>query len=92
PLVKGTFEEELRSRFTVGGYIFFLNCEQARYIQIYLYTSIPAATIAPMGIKAYNDLEKLLSDADISGQKTYIVENGSTVLPYLEETKNAKTE
>ena len=82
----GSFEKELRENFTVGGYIFFLNCEQARKVRILMYSSIPAETVAPMGIKAYDDLDRLLSDADLEGKSIYIIPTGSTVLPVVTES------
>ena len=81
PLVNGTFEKELRENFTVGGYIFFLNCEQASRFNILMYSSIPAETVKPMGIKCYDDIDKLLKDADLDGKSIYIIPTGSTVLP-----------
>lgn len=88
-LVHGGFEEALRSSFTVGGYIFFLNCEQARKINIYLYTDAADKEIPLMGIHVYHDMDKLLADAKISGKKTYIVPNGATVIPVEEDKINA---
>ena len=85
PLVNGTFEKELRENFTVGGYIFFLNCEQASRFNILMYSSIPAETVKPMGIKAYDDLDKLLSDAELEGKSIYIIPTGSTVLPEVKD-------
>ena len=85
PLVNGTFEKELRENFTVGGYIFFLNCEQASRFNILMYSSIPAETVKPMGIKAYDDLDKLLSDVDLEGKSIYVIPTGSTVLPAVTE-------
>ena len=81
PLVDGSFEKELRNNFTVGGYIFFLNCEQASRFNILMYSSIPAETVKPMGIKAYGDLDKLMADADLEGKSIYVIPTGSTVLP-----------
>ena len=81
PLVNGTFEEELRENFTVGGYIFFLNCEQAARFNILMYSSIPAETVAPMGIKSYDNLDKLMEDAHLEGKSIYVIPTGSTVLP-----------
>lgn len=81
PLVNGNFETELRNNFTVGGYIFFLNCEQASRFNILMYSSIPAETVAPMGIKAYDDIDKLMEDAHLDGKSIYVIPTGSTVLP-----------
>ena len=81
PLVNGTLEKELRENFTVGGYIFFLNCEQAARFNILMYSSIPAETVAPMGIKSYDNLDKLMEDAHLEGKSIYVIPTGSTVLP-----------
>ena len=85
PLVNGTFEKELRENFTVGGYIFFLNCEQAAKYNIMMYSSIDKDIVKPMGIKAYDDLDKLMSDADLEGKSIYVIPNGSTVLAKMKE-------
>lgn len=85
PLVNGTFEKELRENFTVGGYIFFLNCEQAAKYNIMMYTSIDKDVVKPMGIKAYDDVEKLMKDADLDGKSIYVIPNGSTVLARMRE-------
>lgn len=85
PLVSGTFEKELRENFTVGGYIFFLNCEQAAKYNIMMYTSIDKDVVKPMGIKAYDDVEKLMRDADLDGKSIYVIPNGSTVLARMRE-------
>ena len=85
PLVNGTFEKELRENFTVGGYIFFLNCEQAAKYNIMMYTSIDKDVVKPMGIKAYDDVEKLMRDADLDGKSIYVIPNGSTVLARMRE-------
>lgn len=87
PLVEGSFEKKLRANFTVGGYIFFLNCEQARRFNILMYTSIDKSDVAPMGIKAYNDITKLMGDVDFEGKSIYIIPTGSTVLPVVVEDK-----
>ncbi len=84
-LVNGSFEKELREHFTVGGYIFFLNCEQAKRYKIFLYTDVSPELVASMGIKAYNDLDALLKEADIGSSKIVVIENGSTVVPLVEE-------
>ena len=84
-LMDGSIEKSLRESFTVPGYIFFLNCEQAQRYQIYLLTSIPNETVAPMGIHAYNNMKDLLEAAQIENDLLYVIPNGSTVIPYAEE-------
>lgn len=80
-LQDGTIEQRLREAFTVAGYIFFLNCEQAQRYRILLYSSIDPAAVAPMGIQAFSDLDELLKAADLDGKTTYVIPNGSTVIP-----------
>ncbi len=85
PLVAGTIGKDLRAHFTVPGYIFFLNCEQAKRYHILMLTSVPAETLAPMGIRAFQNMEDLLAAADLQGKSIYIVPNGATVIPYVEK-------
>lgn len=84
-LQDGTFEDRLRNHFTIPGYIFFLNCEQARRYRILMLTSIPPETVAPMGIQAFSDMDALLAEADLDRKSVYVIENGSTVIPWPEE-------
>ncbi len=84
-LVAGTIEQRLRNEFTIPGYIFFLTCEQAQRYRIFLYSSVDPALVAPMGIRAYSDMDALLRDAQIDGKETYIIPNGATVIPYVDE-------
>ena len=84
-LTAGTLEKRLREAFTVAGYIFFLNCEQARRYDIYLLTSIPPEVVAPMGLKAFNNMGALLRAANLAGKSLYVIPNGGTVIPFVEE-------
>ncbi|MCR4707770.1 MAG: nickel-dependent lactate racemase [Clostridiales bacterium] len=84
PLTDGSFAEKLRAGFTVPGYIFLLNCEQAERYRILMLTSVPRETLAPMGIKAFSDPYSLLAAADLSGKSIYVIPNGSTVVPRVE--------
>ena len=85
-LQDGTFEERLRSQFTIPGYIFFLNCEQAQRYRILMLTSIPPEVVRPMGIEAFSDMDSLLKAAALEDKSIYVIPNGSTVIPYAEET------
>ena len=85
PLQDGSFEQKLRAHFTIPGYIFLLNCEQAQRYRILLLTSIPAKTLAPMGIEAYSDMDALLAAANLPGKSIYVVPNGATVIPIVQE-------
>ena len=76
-------EERLRTHFTVPGYIFLLNCEQAQRYRVMMLTSIPAETVKPMGIEGYSDIGELLKNADLDGKTIYVVPNGATVVPFV---------
>ncbi|MBQ3200641.1 MAG: hypothetical protein IJB22_01860, partial [Clostridia bacterium] len=80
-LKKGTLYEDLKANFTIPGYIFFLNCEQASRYRIMMLTSVAPELVAPMGIEAFNNMEDLLKAADIEGKSVYVIENASTVIP-----------
>ena len=84
-LIAGTLESRLRNHFTVPGYIFLLNCEQARRYRVMLLTSIPQQVVRPMGLEAYSDVNELLRHADLKGKTIYVVPNGSTVIPHVKE-------
>jgi nickel-dependent lactate racemase len=79
----GTLDADLRAGFTIPGYIFYLNCEQARRYRIMMLTDADAGLIGQMGIHAYNDAERMLADLDLTGKLTYVIPNGSTVVPKL---------
>lgn len=86
-LLSGTMEKRLREHFTVPGYIFLLNCEQAHRYNILMLTSVPQETVAPMGLKAFSDVDELMKAAHLEGKSLYVIPNGSTVVPYVKEKK-----
>ena len=85
----GTIESRLREHFTVPGYIFFLNCEQAQRYRIFLLTRLNPETVAPMGLRAFSNLDELLAAAELEGKSLYVIPNGSTVIPDPEEEEDA---
>ena len=82
-LLAGTIERRLREHFTVAGYVFFLNCEQAQRYNILLYSSIDPKAVEPMGIRAFSDVDALLEAARLPGKTIYVIPNGSTVIPHV---------
>ena len=88
-LLAGTIEQRLREHFTVAGYIFFLNCEQAQRYNILLYSSIDSKDVEPMGMKAFSDVDSLLAAAQLEGKSVYVIPNGSTVIPHVKEDTEA---
>ena len=85
PLLDGTMEEKLRTGFTVPGYVFLLNCEQARRYRIMMLSSVDPALVAPMGLESYSTPEELLAHVDLTGKSIYVIPNGATVIPTVEE-------
>ena len=69
--------------FTVAGYIFFQNCEQAQRQKIFLYSSIPDELVRPMGMRSFSDMGALLKEADLAGKSIYVIPNGATVVPHI---------
>ena len=81
PLKRGVLVPELRAHFTIPGYIFFVNCEQARRYRILMLSKLDPVDAAAMGITVYTDMDALMRDANLAGKSTYIIKNGSTVIP-----------
>ena len=79
----GTMEKRLREHFTIPGYVFLLNCEQAHRYNILMLSSVAQETVAPMGLKSFSSLESLLAAADLEGKSVYVIPNGSTVVPHV---------
>ena len=80
-------EKRLREHFTIPGYIFLLNCEQAHRYNIMMLSSVPQELVAPMGLRSYQSAAQLMADADLEGKRIYVIENGSTVIPYVKGVK-----
>ena len=88
-LLAGTIEQRLREHFTVAGYVFFLNCEQAQRYNILLYSSIDPKAVEPMGIRAFSDVGALRDAPRLPGQTVYVIPNGSTVIPHIVKEASA---
>ena len=82
-LKDGSLEKRLRGAFTVAGFIFFLNCEQARRYRVMLLSSIDPAEAAPMGIESYRDVPSLLANASLAGKSILVVPNAGSVVPVV---------
>ena len=82
-LIRGTLEQRLREAFTVAGYIFFLNCEQAKRYRVMLLSGIDPAKTAPMGIESYADVKTLLASADLKGKTIAVIPNAGATVPVV---------
>ena len=67
---EGRLDEALRADFTIGGYIFYLTCEQVRQkaSHVYTLTELDPELVASMGIEAGTDLQALLGKIDFAGK------------------------
>ncbi len=81
----GTLEKRLREAFTVAGYVFFLNCEQAARYRIMLLSSLDPAETAPMGIESYRALPALLAAARLEGKRIAVIPRAGSVVPVVRE-------
>ena len=84
-LTDGSIEKRLREEFTVAGYIFFLNCEQAKRYRVILLSGIDPADTAPMGIETYADVDSLLAGVDLDGKSILVIPNAGSVVPVVKE-------
>ncbi|MFA7463204.1 MAG: hypothetical protein WCY59_08695, partial [Anaerovoracaceae bacterium] len=69
---------------TIPGYIFYLNCEQARRYRIMMLSELDVSDAGEMGIEVYRDMEELLTAANLEKQKILVIPNGSVVIPRVE--------
>ncbi len=81
PLEKGVLDKELRENFTIPGYIFYLNCEQAKRYRIILLSTLDKDDAKAMGIEVYTDALEILKTVDFEGKSVFVVENAGTVIP-----------
>ena len=84
-LKDGSLERRLREEFTVAGYIFFLNCEQAKRYRIMLLSGLDPELVAPMGIESYRDVGSLLDNAELAGKRILVIPNAGSVVPVVQE-------
>ena len=82
-LLDGSIEKRLREEFTVAGYIFFLNCEQAKRYRVMLLSGIDPSETAPMGIESFPDVASLLAGAALEGKSVTVIPNAGSVVPVV---------
>ena len=83
-LLDGSIEKRLREAFTVAGYVFFLNCEQAKRYRVMLLSGIDPSKTAPMGIESFSSVPELLAAADLKGKSILVIPNAGSVVPVTE--------
>ena len=83
-LLDGSIEKRLREAFTVAGYVFFLNCEQAKRYRVMLLSGIDPSKTAPMGIESFSSVPELLAAADLKGKSILVIPNAGSVVPVAE--------
>lgn len=82
---EGRLDEAHRADFTIGGYIFYLTCEQVRKAShVYTLTELDPELVAPMGIEAGTDLQALLGKIDFAGKDVYLLPYAGSVVPMPE--------
>lgn len=81
PLKAGTLDSELRENFTIPGYVFYLNCEQARRFRIMMLSTLPAQDAGEIGIEVYDNMDQLLAAVCLDHKKVLVIPNGSVVIP-----------
>ena len=82
PLREGHLDASLRANFTIGGYIFYLTCEQLRVAgHVYTLTELDPELVAPMGIEAEKALPALLKKIDFTGKDVLVLPLAGSVVP-----------
>ena len=85
PLREGRLDQALRADFTIGGYIFYLTCEQLHLAShVYTLTELDAELVQPMGIEASNELSQLLQKIDFTGKSVYVLPFAGSVVPIIQ--------
>ena len=85
PLREGRLDQALRADFTIGGYIFYLTCEQLHLAShVYTLTELDAELVRPMGIEASNELSQLLEKIDFTGKSVYLLPFAGSVVPIIQ--------
>ena len=85
PLREGRLDQALRADFTIGGYIFYLTCEQLHLAShVYTLTELDAELVRPMGIEAANELSQLLEKIDFTGKSVYLLPFAGSVVPIIQ--------
>lgn len=89
PLKQGVLDSALRADFTIGGFIFYLTVETLRKAKCRILTTIDNSTARPMGMEAVTSPQALLEGMDFTGKRVYVIPNGGSVVPILDEAKPA---
>ncbi len=85
PLREDRLDAALRADFTIGGYIFYLTCEQLHLAShVYTLTELDAGLVRPMGIEASRDLSALMAKLDFTGKSVYVLPFAGSVVPVTE--------
>lgn len=85
PLKRGVLDEELRAKFTIGGYIFYAACESISKCHVMMLSSIDKELVKDMKITASDNIEDLLNNIDFKDKVVYVIPYGGNVVPLLEE-------
>ena len=84
-LKRGTWDEELRADFTIGGYIFYAACEAIAKANVMMLSEIGPEVVKDMKITASKNMDELLSKIDFKNKDVYVIPYGGSVVPQLEE-------
>ncbi|MDD3214394.1 MAG: nickel-dependent lactate racemase [Eubacteriales bacterium] len=80
---QGTLDAELRSNFTIAGYIFYVCCEIAARTNLQMLSTIPAETLAPLNMHGHSTPEELQKLLDFGEQSVIVMPHGSSTVPML---------
>lgn len=90
PLKKGILDDQLRSHFTIAGYIFYAGCEAIAKGNVLMLTSfsedLDPEVLKDMNITGCSDLNELLTHVDFTDKSVSVMPYGGNTLPWMDET------
>ena len=83
PLRQGRLDEALRANFSIAGYIFYASCEAIAKADVRILTKIDPKTAGDMKMRAYQDIDTLMREVDVTGKDVFVIPYGGYVVPVV---------
>ena len=82
---EGTLDAQLRSQFTIAGYVFYACCEIAAHTDFHMLSTIRPEILAPMHIHGHVDFTEIQPLLDFGEQIVAVMPHGSSTVPILQK-------
>ena len=87
----GTLDAELRRKFTIAGYIFYVCCEIAAHTNLQMLSTIPADTLESLGFHGHGDPAEIRKLLDFGDRTVIVMPHGSSTVPIVCENGKSRT-